>query len=101
MSKTKEIKYYEVQKVDTIKQLLEMAVEQDGDKIAFKYKKGKEVIDVRIIESTAKETDKNKVIRENQEKMTLYNIESSITYKNVYESTDLEYVILFNKIKKI
>lgn len=46
MSRTKEIKYYDVQKVDTIKQLLEMAVEQDGDKIAFKYKNGKNIIDV-------------------------------------------------------
>ena len=38
MGKTKELKYYNVQKVNTIKQLLEMAVEQAGDKIAFKYK---------------------------------------------------------------
>lgn len=47
MGKTKDLKYYDVQKVDTIKQLLEMAVEQAGDKIAFKYKEGKDkVIDV-------------------------------------------------------
>ena len=31
MGKTKELKYYDVQKVNTIKQLLEMAVEQAGD----------------------------------------------------------------------
>ena len=42
MGKTKELKYYNVQKVNTIKQLLEMAVEQAGDKIAFKYKEGKD-----------------------------------------------------------
>ena len=47
MGKIKELKYYDVQKVGTIKELLEIAVEQAGDKIAFKYKdeKGK-VIDV-------------------------------------------------------
>ncbi len=43
MGKIKELKYYDVQKVGTIKELLEIAVEQAGDKIAFKYKdeKGK------------------------------------------------------------
>ena len=42
-----DIKYYDVQKVETIKQMLEMAVEQAGDKIAFKYKAGKDkVVDV-------------------------------------------------------
>ena len=40
------IKYYDVQKVDTIKQLMQMAVEQAGDKIAFKYKDGDKVVDV-------------------------------------------------------
>ena len=44
MGKTKELKYYDVQKVNTIKQLLEMAVEQAGDKIAFKYKEGKDKV---------------------------------------------------------
>lgn len=47
MSKTKGIKYYEVQKVNTIKELLEMAVEQVPEGIAFKYKDSKgKVIDV-------------------------------------------------------
>ena len=50
MGKIKELKYYDVQKVGTIKELLEIAVEQAGDKIAFKYKdeKGKEVDEQNI-----------------------------------------------------
>lgn len=42
----KKIKYNEVQKVESIKQLLEIAVEQAGDQLAFKYKDGKKVVDV-------------------------------------------------------
>ena len=41
----KKIKY-EVEKVSSIKQLLESAVKDSADKLAFRYKKGKEVVDV-------------------------------------------------------
>ena len=44
MGKTKELKYYNVQKVNTIKQLLEMAVSQAEDKYANKYKEGKDKV---------------------------------------------------------
>lgn len=37
---------YDVKKVKSIKELLETAVEEAGDKLAFRYKKGKEVVDV-------------------------------------------------------
>jgi len=46
MGKIEGLKYYDVKKVDTIKQLLEMAVEEAGEKIAFKYKEGENVVDV-------------------------------------------------------
>lgn len=35
--------YYNVEKVDSIKQLLESAADDAGDKIAFKYKENKDV----------------------------------------------------------
>ena len=35
--------YYNVEKVDSIKQLLESAAADAGDKIAFKYKENKEI----------------------------------------------------------
>lgn len=35
--------YYNVEKVDSIKQLLESAAADAGDKIAFKYKENKDV----------------------------------------------------------
>ena len=46
MGNVKKMKYNEVQKVDSIKQMLEMAAKEAGDKIAFKYKDGKKVIEV-------------------------------------------------------
>lgn len=44
------IKYYNVEKVDSIKELLEKAVKEAGDNIAFKYKENKEVVDVTYSE---------------------------------------------------
>ena len=58
MGKIKELKYYDVQKVGTIKELLEIAVEQAGDKIAFKYK-----------------DEKGKVIRAYEETEAIYQFE--------------------------
>lgn len=46
MKKAKQLKYNEVQEVKSIKQLLEIAAEESGDKIAFKYKDKEKVIDV-------------------------------------------------------
>lgn len=46
MGKIKGLKYYDVKKVNSVKQLMEMAVNEAGDKIAFKYKKDKKVIEV-------------------------------------------------------
>ena len=42
--------YYEVQKIDTVKELLELAVIEAGNKLAFKYKENNEVIDVTYSE---------------------------------------------------
>lgn len=39
-------KLYEVEKVNSIKELLESAVKDSAERIAFRYKKGKEVVDV-------------------------------------------------------
>lgn len=47
----KKIKYNEVKKVTSIKEMLEMAAQEDGDKLAFKYK-GK---DDRIVQVTYKQ----------------------------------------------
>lgn len=44
--KQKNVNYYEVEKIESIKELMENAVCKAGDKIAFKYKKDKEIIDV-------------------------------------------------------
>lgn len=41
-----DIKLNEVKKVDSIKEMLELSVKEDGDKIAFKYKENDKVIDV-------------------------------------------------------
>ena len=46
MGNVKKMKYNESKKVDSVKQLLEMAAEEAGDKIAFKYKDGKKVVEV-------------------------------------------------------
>jgi len=46
MGNVKKMKYNEVKKVDSIKQMLEMATKEAGDKIAFKYKDGKKVVEV-------------------------------------------------------
>lgn len=46
----KNIKYYKVDKVNSIKELLEKAVREAGDNIAFKYKENKEVVDVTYSE---------------------------------------------------
>jgi len=40
------IKFYEVTKIDSIKEMLALAVKEAGDKIAFKYRKNDKVIDV-------------------------------------------------------
>ena len=53
MGNVKKMKYNEVQKVDSIKQMLEMAAKEAGDKIAFKYKDGKKVIEVTLSLGTA------------------------------------------------
>lgn len=42
----KNYEYYKVKKVDSIKQLLEFAVSDAGNKIAFKYKEDKQVKEV-------------------------------------------------------
>ena len=40
------LNYNEVTKIETIKELMDLAVKEAGDNIAFKYKEGKEVKDV-------------------------------------------------------
>ena len=42
----KKIKYNEVTKVETIKELLDLAVKEAGDKDAFQYKKGNDIVHV-------------------------------------------------------
>ena len=44
--KLENLNYNEVTKIDTIKELMDLAVKEAGDNIAFKYKEGKEVKDV-------------------------------------------------------
>ena len=46
MGKLKNLKYYDVKKVDSIRQLLDKAVDEAGEKIAFKYKENGKIIDV-------------------------------------------------------
>lgn len=48
--KQENVKYYEVEKVNSIKELMNNAVCKAGDKVAFKYKKNKEVVDVTYSE---------------------------------------------------
>ena len=48
--KQENVKYYEVEKVNSIKELMNNAVCEAGDKVAFKYKKDKEVVDVTYSE---------------------------------------------------
>jgi len=40
------IKFNEVTKISSIKEMLELAVKEAGDKVAFKYKKNDEIVDV-------------------------------------------------------
>ena len=40
------LNYNKVTKIDTIKELMDLAVKEAGDNIAFKYKEGKNVVDV-------------------------------------------------------
>lgn len=42
----KEIKYYEVEKIDTVKDIIDLAVKEAGDKYAFQYKEEKNVVSV-------------------------------------------------------
>lgn len=44
--KEKKVKYREVKKISTIKEMMELAVRDAGDSVAFKYRKGEEVISV-------------------------------------------------------
>lgn len=44
---------YEVNKAKSVKELLERAVEEEGERIAFRYKKGKQVVDVTYREFQA------------------------------------------------
>lgn len=50
MVNSKNYPLYKVTKFSTIKELLEIAVKEDGNKIAFKYKKGDDVVDVTYSE---------------------------------------------------
>lgn len=40
------LKYYDVPEIETIKDLINLAVKEDGDKIAFEYKNKKEIVKV-------------------------------------------------------
>lgn len=40
------IKFYEVTKINSIKEMLELSVKEAGDKVAFKYKKDNEIVDI-------------------------------------------------------
>ncbi len=42
----KKIKYYEVEKINTVKEIMDIAVKEAGDKYAFQYKEGKSVVSV-------------------------------------------------------
>lgn len=42
----KKIKYYEVEKIDTVKDIIDLAVKESGDKYAFQYKDKKDVVSV-------------------------------------------------------
>ena len=44
--KNENLKYYEVTKINTIKEMLDLAVKEAGDKTAFEYKNKKEVVKV-------------------------------------------------------
>lgn len=46
MKKFEGLHYYDVKEFSTIKEMLELAVKEDGNKIAFKYKNNDEVIEV-------------------------------------------------------
>lgn len=42
----KKIKYYEVEKINTVKEIMDIAVKEAGDKYAFQYKEKKSVVSV-------------------------------------------------------
>lgn len=42
----KKIKYYEVEKIDTVKDIIDLAVKEAGDKYAFQYKDKKDIVSV-------------------------------------------------------
>ncbi|MGN1311189.1 MAG: AMP-binding protein [Clostridia bacterium] len=44
--KNENLKYYEVTKINTIKEMLDLAVKEAGDKTAFEYKNKKEIVKV-------------------------------------------------------
>lgn len=46
MKKFDNLTYYEVEKFNSIKEMMEIAVKEAGDKIAFKYKENDKIIDV-------------------------------------------------------
>ena len=46
MGKLENLNYYDVKKIDSIKEMLNLAVEEAGDKLAFKYKQNGKIIDV-------------------------------------------------------
>ena len=46
MTKIEGLTYYEVEKFNSIKEMMELAVKEAGNKIAFKYKKNGNIIDV-------------------------------------------------------
>ena len=47
----KKFKYYDVAKIERIKDVFELAVKEDGDKVAFKFRKNKEDFDVTYKEA--------------------------------------------------
>ena len=46
MNKIEGLTYYKVEKVDSIKEMMNLAVKESGDKLAFKYKQSGKIIDV-------------------------------------------------------
>ncbi|MBQ7661453.1 MAG: AMP-binding protein [Clostridia bacterium] len=50
MAKKPPFQYYDVVKIDTIKEMMELAVQSAGDKVAFKYREDGKIVDVTYSE---------------------------------------------------